>query len=726
MKTAKKWFDAACSLLLAAALVLTFLPATASAAGTPESSVTLTFTNSGVRASGEEKGYEIDGTALKITEAGVYTLTGSCSGGSVTVKKEVTGVTLVLNGLTLTNADGAPLTVNKNAEATLYLVGANTLTNDEDPANETSSDAAVAEAFDGAAVKVKADAALTFTGTGTLNLKGNAKNGLKAGDNAVLTFTDGVTLNITAANDGINTNSDLTLAGGTFVISAGDDGIHSDAGLTVDGADITITKSNEGLEGVTIVLNSGTGSITASDDGINAAADGTASSLTVNGGVWYVDAGGDGLDAGGDSNSDNGTITFNGGTVTVYGAANNGNAAFDAGRGITWNGGTVLAVGMSGMAETPSGTGVVAFGASGMGGGMMGGMRGQMPQDNTQSGGAQNGQQPPQMPDGQTPQQGGMRGGFGDMQQGDMQPPQMGGGQMPQMGGMRDGFGGGMPPQMGDRNGQQPPQTGGDTQQGGMQNGRQNAQTPQTDNQQSGGISITKGSAITVTDSSGSVLISATGVKNANSVVFASDAVKEGETYTLTVDGKEAATATAGSSGTGGMRGGFGGQAPQQGEKSDQSAQSGTGAQSQKSGQSGATRSTVVVSPQSLTVDDAQRKAEAYNIDGSNYFKLRDLAVLLGGTKAQFNVVYDSARNTVVITTGTVYVVTGGELTLGNDASASAVKSAQSVEINGKTVDLVAYNIGGSNFFKLRDLGAALGFGVGYDAASNTAQITSI
>lgn len=32
------------------------------------------------------------------------------------------------------------------------------------------------------------------------------------------------------------------------------------------------------------------------------------------------------------------------------------------------------------------------------------------------------------------------------------------------------------------------------------------------------------------------------------------------------------------------------------------------------------------------------------------------------------------------------------------------------VQFNGRPLELTAYNIGGSNFFKLRDLGAALDF----------------
>ncbi len=135
------------------------------------------------------------------------------------------------------------------------------------------------------------------------------------------------------------------------------------------------------------------------------------------------------------------------------------------------------------------------------------------------------------------------------------------------------------------------------------------------------------------------------------------------------------------------------------------------------------TRPSVVLSPQKLTVNGTEQKSEAYNIDGTNFFKLRDLAALLSGTSSQFNVSYDAARNTVVVTTGDAYDGTLG--TNFKDSSASAVRSPQSVEIDGKAVALTAYNIGGSNFFGLRELSAYLGYNVGYDESSNTAIIQS-
>ena len=134
----------------------------------------------------------------------------------------------------------------------------------------------------------------------------------------------------------------------------------------------------------------------------------------------------------------------------------------------------------------------------------------------------------------------------------------------------------------------------------------------------------------------------------------------------------------------------------------------------------------IVRSPQALTVDGAATDCEKYNIDGRNYFRLRDLAQLLRGTQTQFNVEYDAERDAVVITTGLPYVSVGGELEEGPDRSASAVPTRQSVWTDGvERGGLSVWNIGGNNYFQLRELGALLGFGVDYDAATNTAMIES-
>ena len=118
MKMKKKLLAA----LLASALAAGMLPTSAcavSSAYTSSNATLISFTDSAVTADGKYSGYEIEGTDVSITAAGTYVFSGDCDDGSITVKKGVTGVTLVLNGLTLTNADSAAITLNKTAEAAL-------------------------------------------------------------------------------------------------------------------------------------------------------------------------------------------------------------------------------------------------------------------------------------------------------------------------------------------------------------------------------------------------------------------------------------------------------------------------------------------------------------------------------------------------------------------------------------------------------------------------------
>ncbi len=131
---------------------------------------------------------------------------------------------------------------------------------------------------------------------------------------------------------------------------------------------------------------------------------------------------------------------------------------------------------------------------------------------------------------------------------------------------------------------------------------------------------------------------------------------------------------------------------------------------------------------QALKVDGVAKETEIYNINDANYFKLRDMAALLNGTAAQFSVDYKDG--TIIVKTGEAYTAVGGELTIpaAKDAeakAAGAVKSSQSLQINGEAAYLAPYNIGDNNYFALRDLGAALGFKVDYDAATSTMLVTT-
>ena len=79
-----------------------------------------TFSNSDITVSnGDSDSYKISGTSLTIKSPGTYVVTGSCSKGSIKVKKETTGVTLVLYNLSLSCSDGAPIVINKGNTNTM-------------------------------------------------------------------------------------------------------------------------------------------------------------------------------------------------------------------------------------------------------------------------------------------------------------------------------------------------------------------------------------------------------------------------------------------------------------------------------------------------------------------------------------------------------------------------------------------------------------------------------
>lgn len=131
----------------------------------------IAFSDGKITASSAD-GVEIDGTALTITASGTYVLSGSCADGSVTVEKGVGGVTLVLNGLTLTSETTAPIVCGKGSEVTIEAAAGteNTLTDTESNNDETGN-AADNEPLD-------ADGAVTVSGGTVLEAGGSGGMGM--------------------------------------------------------------------------------------------------------------------------------------------------------------------------------------------------------------------------------------------------------------------------------------------------------------------------------------------------------------------------------------------------------------------------------------------------------------------------------------------------------------------------------------------------------------------
>ena len=312
---------------------------------------TITFTDTAVTAS-NAAGLEINGTALTIDNAGTYLLTGQCADGSVKVAKGTTGVTLVLDGLNLTSKTTAPIVCGKSSQVTIEAAESTESTLQDSENNAEDSGNADAE---NAVIKCKDGSQVTLTGSGTLNILAQGKNGIKSGattqaeGEASLTVQN-LVLNIEAPNnDAINAEATLNIESGTLTLSAGDDALHSDYTLNIGsenttGPTVTVTASNEGLEGATVNICSGTIHITSTDDCINAANEGLTDysyAINISGGtVIAYSSTGDGFDS-------NGNLTISGGTVAVWTANGADNEPLDADGTVTISGGTVLAAGGS-------------------------------------------------------------------------------------------------------------------------------------------------------------------------------------------------------------------------------------------------------------------------------------------------------------------------------------------------------------------------------------------
>ena len=112
-----------------------------------------------------------------------------------------------------------------------------------------------------------------------------------------------------------------------------------------------------------------------------------------------------------------------------------------------------------------------------------------------------------------------------------------------------------------------------------------------------------------------------------------------------------------------------------------------------------------------IFIDDVLEYTNSYNINGNNYYKLRDLAFELSGSVNNFDVIWNQNKNQVEIITGKDYS-SAEESNSSLDYTVEAIPSNSKLIIDGKETNVTAYSINGNNYYKLRDLGEALGFDV--------------
>lgn len=126
---------------------------------------------------------------------------------------------------------------------------------------------------------------------------------------------------------------------------------------------------------------------------------------------------------------------------------------------------------------------------------------------------------------------------------------------------------------------------------------------------------------------------------------------------------------------------------------------------------------------QKVKLDGKDVVISGYNIDGYNYFKLRDLAAVLKDSQAKFGVNYKDG--VVTLTKAADYKVVESDQKPVK-AESKGMLTNDKVLVGDKTLTATAYKIDDLNYYKLRDLGKELGFGVGYDEATKSVLLTSV
>ena len=142
---------------------------------------------------------------------------------------------------------------------------------------------------------------------------------------------------------------------------------------------------------------------------------------------------------------------------------------------------------------------------------------------------------------------------------------------------------------------------------------------------------------------------------------------------------------------------------------------------------SGAQAQTYTATPSSdnTTLNGSPVTMQAYKINSNNYVKLRDFANMVNGTPLNFEVTWDGSLNAINMYTQKAYTPVGGEGAVIGTEEKQATDTTSAIYVNGQQVSLKGYNISNNNYFKLRDLGVALGIGIDWDSTTKTVIVDS-
>ncbi|WP_019214153.1 primase [Fenollaria massiliensis] len=126
-----------------------------------------------------------------------------------------------------------------------------------------------------------------------------------------------------------------------------------------------------------------------------------------------------------------------------------------------------------------------------------------------------------------------------------------------------------------------------------------------------------------------------------------------------------------------------------------------------------------------VTLDGEEVMVGAYDVEGFNYLKLRDVAAILNAKKCQFSVGYDEPTKLISVELAKAYEKVEGDLAEIKDEKAKAIVSVKNILVNGEEKEIKTALINEYNYMQLRDLGSLVGLDVKYDAKNKVIMLKS-